>query len=119
MSRDIYTRDDTAKNFRPTAMEVGDEVSFLLLQIENLLFTNPGEVLGSPRMGIDLESLLFSININESQIQSKVVSQIRTYCPLSFKYRVGVDVNFLRQFDRDIGIVDISIDDRRMLSILV
>jgi hypothetical protein len=119
MSRELYTRDDTARNYSPITMETGDEISFLLLQIENLMFTKPGEVLGSPRMGIDLESLLYTININEGQIKSKIINQIHTYCPLSFRYKVNVGVNFLREFDRDIGIVDISINDTRMLSVLV
>lgn len=119
MSRDIYTRDEEARKYDPLTMEVGDEVSFLLLQIENLLFTKPGEVLGSARMGIDLESLLYSLTINESQIISKIVNQINIYCPLAKKYKVGVDVSFIKEYNRDIGIVDITINDSRLLSVLV
>lgn len=119
MGRDIYTRDDEINKYDPLALEVSDDVSFLLLQIENLIFTKPGEVIGSPRMGIDLESLLFSININEAQISSKINSQIYQYCPLATRYKVGVDVSFVKEFDRDIGLVDIFIDNRRLLSVLI
>lgn len=119
MGLDIYNRDDGVNKFDKTVLEVSDEISFLLLQIEMLLFTKPGSVMGSPKVGIDLESLLFSLNVNESQIIQKINNQILTYCPLAYKYNVKSSVNFIKEIDRDIAIVDIIINDERLLSILL
>lgn len=119
MSLDIYNRDDKVRKYDPTVLEVSDDLSFLLLQIEMLLFTKPGEVIGSNKMGINLESLLFSLNVSQSQIIQKINNQILTYCPLAHNYSVNADVNFIKEYNRDIAIVDIIINDERLLSVLI
>jgi hypothetical protein len=119
MGTDIYNRDAEVRKYSPTLLEVSDDLSFLLLQIEMLLFTKPGEVMGSPKMGIDLESLLFSLNVTQAQLTQKINNQILTYCPLAYKYSVQSSVNFIKEVNRDIAIVDIIINDERLLSVLV
>ena len=36
---DIYTRTDDMLNYQPDLLEVDDDISLLILQLENLLFT--------------------------------------------------------------------------------
>lgn len=117
MSRDFYTRDILPNT--TLLLEVSDEISLLIEQIECILFTKTKSVIGNSNFGVDLEDLLFTLNANEGQIKSKITSQINSYCPLASKYSVEIDVNFIKDVDRDIGIIDIYIDARKTLTVLL
>lgn len=119
MARDIYTRDDTAPKYQSNVVEVSDEISFLVLQIENVLFTRKREVLGMESMGANLEDLLFTINANEGQIKQTILNQIFGYCPLATNYNVMIDVKFSKTLTRDIALIDIIIDGTKVLSVLL
>ena len=116
MGKEIYTRDEGARKYDSTMLEVSDQVSFLILSIENLLFTRKKEVLGFPNMGINLEDMLFSLNANNSDIKSAVAIQIYGYCPLAALYKVEVDVKFFNGTNRDICVIDIFVDGRKSIS---
>jgi len=119
MAIDLYSRNVDVAKYQTDVLEISDEVSHLVLQIENLLFTRKKEVLGMQDYGIDLEDLLFTLQSNEGEIRSAIVSQINDYCPLSSGYVVDVNVSFLRGQIRDIAIVDITVDNRKALSIML
>lgn len=114
---DIYNRDPDSSGYDPGRLEVSDELSELILKIENTLFSRKGEVLGAPSFGANIEDLLFSLVLNESSITNTINSQISAYCIPGFSnYRVNAKVQFLRSPERDGALVDIFINDQRALS---
>lgn len=120
MSRDIYTRDAEAPKYNPSQLEVSDELSFIVLQIENILFTTKNEVLGNSDFGASLEEVLFTTNADAGQIQTKITEQINSYISLANKYRVSADVKF---FEVNSGtamgaLVDILINGTPVLSVV-
>jgi hypothetical protein len=116
---DIYTRTDDMINYQPDLLEVDDDLSLLVLQLENLLFTQPRKVLGSSNFGIDLEGMLFNLMLNESYVQGRVTTAISNFCPLRETYQIDVKVNFYQGEVSDIGEVLITVDGTKAFSILV
>lgn len=120
MSKDIYTRDIEAPKYNPNQLEVSDELSFIVLQIENILFTNKNEVLGNSDFGASLEEVLFTTNADAGQIENRITEQINSYISLANKYRITAEVNF---FEVNSGtamgaLVDIVIDGTPVLSVV-
>lgn len=120
MSADIYSRgvDDTKKDINET-LELSDPESLLIIQIENIFFTKKREVIGQENFGLNLEDLLFSFNSNEGDIKSKIVSQIRSFCPLSQMYPIDVKVRFVKGSERDMGVIDMYISNKKALTYLL
>jgi len=119
MIRDMYSRDATMANFSATTLEVSDTLSQLILKIENVLFTNKGDVLGAPGMGCNLDELIFSIVLNESTIQNTINAQIAAYClPLVNGFTINTRVNFFSTLERNGCLVDIFVNEQRVLGAL-
>jgi hypothetical protein len=116
---DIYSRSEDENKFSPNIIEVTDELSQLILKIENTLFTRQGEVLGVPSFGCNLEDLLFSLVLNEGVIQKKINSQIQSYClPDSNKFGIDTRVTFFSTSERNGALVDIFINETRVIGAL-
>lgn len=119
VSKDFYTRDETKQNFNSNLTEISDEVSKLISSIETSVFTNKKQVLGQENFGINLEEYIFTLNQNERTIKTKVENVINSYCPLSEKYRVSVNVTFFKTDMRDVCYIEIYINDQRSLGIVM
>ena len=120
MLKEIYSRDAEAPKFNSNTIEVTDELSQLILKIENVLFTRKGDVLGSPDIGCNLDDLIFSLVFNEGVIAEKIMTQITGYClnGLSSRFGVNVQVEFYTTPERDGCIVDIFVNEERVLGAL-
>lgn len=119
MANDLYLRIEGDPNYEPNQIEVQDEVVILLQQIEMVLFTDKGDILGSPNLGVDLERLLYSLTVSEGVIRSAIYNQIVNYCPLARKYKVDVSVKIYKGTARDIGVVDILIDGANRTGLVI
>ena len=61
MRREIYCKLPTDLDYE-MKLELEDEAKQILQQIKIILGTKPGEVMGSPLFGIDIEKYLFRLN---------------------------------------------------------
>jgi|TARA_R110000796_G_scaffold37565_2_gene94763 phage baseplate assembly protein W len=120
MIKEIYSRDIDAPKYNDDVIEVTDELQQLILKIENCLFTRQGDVLGSPDMGCNLDDLVFSLVLNESVISQRISSQIQTYCLQNSSSRFGIDVRvqFYSLVDRSGCLVDIYVNEQRVIGAL-
>ena len=119
MIHDIYSRDVDAAKYNDDIIEVTDELNQLILKIENTLFTRQGDVLGVPGFGCNLEDLIFSLVLNEIVIQQKINTQIQAYCLPDFsKFNIDTRVQFFSSDDRNGCLVDIFINEQRVLGAL-
>src|SRR5690554_5255509 len=116
---DLYIRIDGDPGFNPGIIEVDDEVQILLGQIEMLLFTRQGDVLGAETLGTNIEDLIFSLTVSAGVIETAIYNQIQHYCPLANKFRVDVNVRFFKGTERDIGVVDILVDGARKTGLVL
>ena len=117
--KDIYSRYEEAPKYDATRLEVNDELSQLILKIENCLFSRRGDVLGAPDFGCNLEDLVFSLVINESVIQARINRQIQAYCLLNEqKFNIDTRVRFYSTVERNGALVDIFINEQRVIGAL-
>ena len=58
---EFYVRSLGDPGYSSDKMQQDDDLSMLLTQIETILFTNTGDVLGTSRFGADLEKLIYNI----------------------------------------------------------
>lgn len=119
MIHDIYSRTASENKFSPDVIEVTDELSQLILKIENTLFSRKGEVLGVPDFGCNLDDLVFSIVLNEAVIQQKISNQLQYYCvPDGNKFNVDTRVSFFSTEGKNGALVDIFINEVRVIGAL-
>jgi len=116
---DIYSRDEDAPKYNENRLEVNDAISQLILKIENTLFTKNGDVLGASDFGCNLDDLIFSLVLNEAVIQGKINRQIQSYCLNNDqKFNVDTRVQFYSTPERNGALVDIFIDEQRVIGAL-
>ena len=60
---EIYPRTPDDPRYKEGLLHTDDEVEILIGMIKQCMLTTPGEVLGDPYFGIDLESLIFDLEV--------------------------------------------------------
>lgn len=118
MLKELYCRNYNDPLYVYTKLETGDPIEALLTKLRMIIFTNRGEVLGYPDLGLDLENLLFELNFNAFQIQNDFYAQVAKYVPESGNYNVDLQVNFVPGTVRDICYIDIYIDGTKYLGVV-
>ena len=116
---DFYVRTVGDPNYDSTKIHSESELAQLIGQIETMLFTNKGDVLGSPEFGANLEDLIYSLNYNESQVKQLIEQQINLFIPLARKYDVSTLVEFYRGAVRDIAQITIEIDSKYQVGVYI
>lgn len=116
---ELYVKTVGDPNFDPRKVHSESEIAQLITQVETILFTNKGEVLGRPDFGCNLEDLIYSLNYNEFNIKKEINSQLSKYCPLGQKYNLQVEIFFKRGEVRDEAYIDITIDSKYTVQVYV
>lgn len=109
--REIYNRDPSDGSYNPYQVETTDPIEICKGQIKMILFTNRGEVLGDPSFGLNLEDLIFNLNLSESNIRKEIDMFLITYVPIFGKLGGSYDLKFYQGKDRDIAFLDFFIPD--------
>lgn len=118
MALDIYLRVPTDPNYDSTQLEVADSVDNFIQMIEMILTTDKTEVFGEPGLGIGLESFLWNPNISTGTIKTEINRQILLYCPNGIGIvPYEIDINFVKGDIYDTMLVDIIIDNQKVLGI--
>jgi phage baseplate assembly protein W len=98
-------------------IHTNNEISQLITQIETMLFTTKGSVLGEPDFGADLETLIYELDANEAQVGALINQQLEMYIPLSEKYDTDVNITFQRGEIRDVANLNIIIDGQYLVGV--
>lgn len=116
---ELYIKAVGDPNFRPDQLQVDEEIQLMLTQIETLLFTSKGDVMGMPEFGLNLEDYVYSFMYNDDMIKGVVSTAISTYVPYSTKYPVSVNVEYVTETERNAMYIDITIDNRYGIGLYV
>jgi phage baseplate assembly protein W len=100
-------------------LQVNDELSEVIIKIEQILFTRKGEILGLPDFGCNLEDLVFSEVLSASYIENMISSQINAYCTAETQIDISTKVSFFDVNETTKGcLIDIYVNDNRVISAL-
>jgi hypothetical protein len=117
---EIYPRSPDDPNYKVGLLHTDDEVEILIGMIKQCMMTAPGEVLGDPYFGIDLESLLFDFEIDQKTLERAIRLHLLTYVPLAgTKYDVDFTVGFFKGETRDTCVIDFAIRGNPILGIKI
>jgi hypothetical protein len=117
--REIYNRDPLDPNYNPFQIETTDPVEICVGQLKMMLLSNKGEVLGDPRFGLNLEDLIFNLELSETSIRNELDLFLKTYIPLFQKLGGTYTLKFFAGTQRDIATLDFSIPANGGLSPVV
>lgn len=116
---ELYVKTVEDPNHDVNMVHVENEVAQLMTQIETMLFTDRGTVLGNPNFGASLESLIYELNANGEQIKGIINEQMDMYIPLAEKFDTKVDITFQRGEIRDVANINIIIDSQYLVGVKV
>jgi hypothetical protein len=119
MSNDIYIRNPDDPNYQSGKIEVYEDLEKFVQQIEMVLLTDRGEVLGEDKFGGNLETFIHTLNFNASRLEMVVSTQIRDFCTLASKFPYIVRASFYKGEIRDIGLLEIDINNKVKFNIIV
>ena len=91
--KEIYFRDPTDPKYNSKKLETSSNLESVLNKIRMLLYTNRGEVLGEPDLGMDLEDYLFQFGFDESELRNRFNSQINQYVPEARDFKISIDMD--------------------------
>mgnify|MGYP000985070742 FL=1 len=111
---ELYIKTNGDPNYDPIKLQSDSRIATLLAQLDVILFTRKGEVLGEPGLGCNLEDLVYGLSYNDIQIKNEIEEQLGRYVPLARIMNVTVDVEFdTSSNDRDAIFININIDGGR------
>jgi hypothetical protein len=87
---------------------IENTAEFVLQQIDILLDTDKGEVLGEPRFGSDYDKFLYELNISNTYIENYIYNNITENVDL-MGWELGVNVDLMVGTKTDIILVEISV----------
>lgn len=116
---ELYIKALGDPNFDAEQLQADEDIQMLLTQIETLIFTNKGEVMGNTEFGLNIEDYVYSFRYNDTMLQSMISDGISRYCPLSYKYPVSVTVDFTPETERNMVFIDIIIDNNYGIGLYV
>lgn len=117
--REIYNRDPLDPDYNPYQLETTDPTEICIGQLKMLLLTNKGEVLGDPKFGLNLEDLIFNLELSETSIRKELDLALRVYVPLFAILGGTYELQFYVGTLRDIATLDFKIPQDGNLSPLV
>jgi hypothetical protein len=112
--RDFNIRSKGHPKYSSTRVLEDRTIEFVVQKLENMLFTNKGDVLGDPDFGANLEYYLWSTNVPVGKIESEIRAQIEIYIPELKTFQYTLSVEIYQGTVRDILQVNIKIKDTKV-----
>jgi hypothetical protein len=116
---EFYVKAIGDPGFNIEKLQQDSDISMLLTQIETILFTRKGSVLGNPDFGANLEDYVYELRYNDYLIKKVINDQIQKYVPLAQKYPVDIQVDFAEESNRHLMFLDITVDSKFQLGVYV
>ena len=116
---EFYIKKEGDPRFDVGQMEVDGDIAKILVQIETLLFTSKGSVLGDPDFGLNFNDYVYSFRYNDNMLSNIVSEAITRFVPLSKKYGVDVQVDFTDEVDRHLVFISIVVDAKYQIGLYI
>jgi hypothetical protein len=119
MIQDIYIRSPEDPNFQYGILSHSDAIESIITKIKVLFGTHAGQVIGDVAFGLGIEELIFETRINKTQLEQKIKTQFETYISETKDFKITPTVTFGKADGYDYCVIDVYIDDQRVIGILV
>jgi len=116
--RELPFRDTEDSNYNPNNIEINNELEATMYQLQLVMLTNRGEVLGDSSFGSNLEDQLFTFNANEYTINTTLTQQTNLYVLLANKYNIKFSTRFVKEGYHDVGLIDVAVDGNSAFGLL-
>lgn len=114
MPVDIYFKLPSDKVFDPFAVEEESALEIFLQQVDMILTTEKGSVLGDPEFGLNLDQYLWTFSGGSGSIRQEIEQQIANYISLEDPIDYQIDVSFIAGEIYDTILIDILVDGEKM-----
>ena len=112
---DIYNRITTYPYYDPNVIEVEDEVEMFVQQVDTIMTTPKGSLLGDPDFGVSLDAYLWRTHLGSGNIRQDILQQINKYCVPEMKdITFDLEVSFIQGEIWDTVLVDLIIDGTKV-----
>ena len=121
MIKEIYCKLPTDQDYE-LKVESMNALTNLLQQIKVVLGTKPGEVLGKPMFGVNLEKYLFLMNYNKDEIKQMIIYEITSnivYDPQLFSVNIDISFGHNANDPYEYALIDIVINEQKCMGIIV
>lgn len=118
---DIYNRLPTDQAYQ-IGLETSDEIEIILAQIKMVLGTKPGDIIGEPYFGVDINKYLFSMSYSQDEITQIIQNGILSNIEYDQnKYTISIYVDFGKDYEAgcDYACINIAINQIPCLGIIV
>ena len=112
--RDFNIRGKGHPKYSSTRVIEDRTIEFVVQKLENLLFTNKGDLLGDPDFGANLEYYLWTTNVPVAKIESEIKNQIDKYIPELNLMQYTLSVEIYEGTVRDILQLNFKIKDTKV-----
>ena len=106
-------------NIEGTQLEENELIQILIDELQMLLFTRPGDVLGEPELGIDLRNFLWETNLSNFELEKYTKFQINKYILMSKLFDIKVNVRLIKEDITDTAFIDIIVNDIPVMGVYV
>ena len=109
--KDLNIRGDEHPKYNDRRIIEDRPIEFIVQKLENVLFTNQGDVLGDPNFGANLEYYLWSTSVPANKIEKNIQDQIDEYIVELNTYDYEFSVDLYEGTLRDILYINFRIRD--------
>lgn len=114
MAIDLYFKLEDDKIFNPYAIEEESDYEIFLQQLDMILTTRKGSILGDPEFGLSLDQYLWSFSGGSGSIKQDIYQQITQYVEFQKEIPYDIDVNFVQGEVWDTILIDIYIKGNKV-----
>ncbi len=119
MPIDIYFKLPSDTVFDPFGIEEESVLETFLQQVDMILTTKKGSVLGDPEFGLSLEQYLWSFSGGSGSVQQQIEQQINEYIYIEEPIDYEISVNFIAGEIYDTMLIDVIVDGEKIAGYLM
>lgn len=123
MIKEIYCRIPSYSGYNPNVVECENSAEEVLQRCRVCLGTKPGDILGDPFFGIDLEDYIFDMSVDVEEIKESVDNLLNNYAAAGMEdeWKISSEVYFGHNTTdmSDYLLINIYLNDQKAMGIVV
>jgi len=119
MPIDLYFKLPSDTVYDPFSIEEESALETFLQQVDMILTTTKGSVLGDPEFGLSLDQYLWSFSGGSSSVKQQIEQQILNYIYMENPISYEISVNFIAGEIFDTMLIDVLVDGEKIAGYLM